>query len=198
MSNQRLMSNYARVKKLSKTSEDYFEIPHQPANTCPLIDRVISDIESVKICRDEVDVELRTAKNDLTKIIKDLRYSTASDDKDVSKAIRELEQVLDSINQAESADLYLPFKKERNIVDQLEDIRSNCENIRNWGQEWKDLFLSVLNAPLSLFRILLPIRVLYIFQLVLRKKTLMRFLKLDTFSAHATSKVGLYLRRLVA
>ena len=82
------------------TSEQRFDIPDQPENTCPMIDRVLKDIETV---------------------FKEMRHYKRCKD------VEALHDIIDSIDSA-------LFSTEGVV----RDIRTNVENIRAWGQAWKN------------------------------------------------------------
>ena len=144
-------SHYSKIKLLSRSTENYFQLEPQPPNTCPFIDDAIQDIENIASHienKDEIDNSLDSAIKSLKLAIRNLEHSEAFENREVKRALGEIEDAISNINDAQDVVLSLDSS---NIVDTLEDIRRNCEAIRNWGQCWKDLFLCVFENPFVLF-----------------------------------------------
>jgi hypothetical protein len=147
-------SNYDKAKTLGRTSEAFFEISEQPKNTCPMIDSVIDSVERLSFDKSEIDDYLSTAQRRLKSAIRSLQWSDASDTREVIEALSELDSISDLLKEAASTEVSLDTVEVKWIIDELEEVRTNCENIRMWGQEWKDLFISVFNYPMILFKLL--------------------------------------------
>jgi len=148
------LSNYDRVKLQvdNKASEKYFTIDPQPKNTCPLINDALYLIESVdfKTQKDQIESSNDEIVKSLKSVITSLSRSEVSDNPDVLSALRDLDSIVDDVNRViDEVDWDFDSNK---IVNRMEEVRTNCENIRNWGQGWKDLYWEVFNSPFLLFR----------------------------------------------
>lgn len=101
------------------TSEDKHDIREQPENSCPTIDTAIEQINLAQKAQ-------RHAHD----------YAHNIDDEDSQKqyVIEELDRIYSEL-----------FDLENNF----EYCRSQCEDIREWGQQWKDLALQLIQEKES-------------------------------------------------
>lgn len=95
-----------KIDKSVKTTEELFNLPPQPSNQCPIIDK---ELDSLKNKLKDIDWDLI-----------DLMKENSDIDKEV-QSIRNQVDELWCVNEA------------------FEEIRGNCESIREWGEAWKDV-----------------------------------------------------------
>lgn len=93
-----------------ETSEELFAIPKQPDQQCPLINDIISDLNT-----------------------------EAANVKSVWQGLKDVEEAQYYISDLDWAEFNI-----RNLDSKMEEVRTNIENIRSWGEEWKSLAMELL------------------------------------------------------
>lgn len=134
---------------VNSVSKDLFEY-EQPSNTCPIIDRYISEY------KDEIENDIHVLESDIEmkeNQISELENQTedlidASDDEEDIKYYEEVLKNESESLQAEIEELQEELDDNQNTldihVDTLESIRSSCENVREQGLAFRDNFFEFI------------------------------------------------------
>jgi len=96
------------------TSEDILGLSAQPANTCPLIDDAKQGVDAVDTALLTIDDLLR-------------RYADIDNLPEALDLLEAIADVLSGMQDNTAA-----------CLEQFEQIRTRAEEIRQWGNDWKD------------------------------------------------------------